>query len=365
MYSEEIIRLLLLRSMPMYFNALVVEMTSRCTARCAMCYQAAGPKGSDALGDVALAVDEVARIVREAAAIESLQPRFHLTGGEAFLDIDACISLFHVARDAGFLDLTTTTNGYWAKDPRRARSVCVRARGAGVTTVELSWDHWHLPYVSPDAVSNCIDACHETGIEVNLRLLSTRSHTFEEAISHLRPGSVERADRITCGPVFPTGRAAELDRGDLYTQGTLDDNCHTYLNLTVNARGDVFPCCAGIDQTNTYLFGNVRDRSIAAIADEMNQSPMLRTIVFGGISALVPIIERAGIPIGRDYNSICHMCWSIFSRPECVEAIQGHFRELSRQAVAMAIAELEGTPVAAAEPQEDEHAHRVYTGTAV
>lgn len=332
----------LLQYMPLYYNALVVERTSRCTARCAMCYQSAGPHGSEQIGDTTLTIDDVERLLREASTIESLAPRFHLTGGEAFIDLPGVLHLLQYARDIGFVDLTTTTNAFWAKDLARAHRIAEDLRRAGMTSMEISWDFWHQPYISSDSVSNCLVACHEAGIESNVRLLSTRSHTFEEAISLLRPEAVEVASRLTCGPVFPTGRAArELDRDDLYTQGTLDDNCHTYLNLTVNARGNVFPCCAGIDQTSEYKFGNIRETPLGEIVSAMNNSPMLRVIVFRGIRALVPAIEAAGLEVGNDYNSICHLCWSIFSSREKVAAIEQHFANLRQRAIREAISRLE------------------------
>ena len=88
-----------------------------------MCYQSAGPKGSDEMGMAKLTVPEVERIIREAAEIETITPRFHLTGGEAFLDIESMLHLVGYARDHGFLDLTTTTNAFWARTPARALEV--------------------------------------------------------------------------------------------------------------------------------------------------------------------------------------------------------------------------------------------------
>jgi MoaA/NifB/PqqE/SkfB family radical SAM enzyme len=339
---EEALReLFLLHRMPMYFNGLVVENTSQCTAKCGMCYQSSGPKGSDISGLTALTVAEIEPVIREAIKIENLQPRFHLTGGEAFLNIDDCIKLFEIARSVGYLNLSSTTNGFWAKNKSKAQEICDRICDAGVTNIELSWDYWHLDYISPEAVSNCLDACYEAGIETNLRLLATKPHSYEEALSHIRPESLAHATCISGNPVFPTGRATTIDPSDFYHAGSLDDNCHSFLNLTVNALGNIYPCCAGLDQTNLYVFGNIRDHSITDVATSMNQSPMLRTVVFQGISALIPILERKGIEVSRDTTNICSLCWSIFSRPECVAAIKEHFSESQIKALQAAIYYLE------------------------
>ena len=334
-----------LADMPLFFSGLVVENTTRCNARCAMCYQSAGPKGADTWGKAALETKEIKQLLRDAIRLETLYPRFHLSGGEAFLDIDACLELFEEARAVGFLDITTTTNAFWARTPARAREVVSRLRRAGVTSMEISWDYWHTPYVTGDAVSNCLVACAEEEIETNLRLLATRSHSYTEALDRLRPDAVACAGRITGGPVFATGRAArELDPDDFYRQTELDGNCHTVLNLTVNALGNVFPCCAGLDQTDNYVFGNIRERSIDDIVDRLERSALVRTIVFHGVASLLPLLERQGIDMGREYNGICHLCWSIFSRPECVQAIERELELATRRALHLALQRLEARP---------------------
>ena len=333
----------LLVHMPMYFNALVIETTTKCNARCAMCYQGVGPKGSDRWGTVSLTTGEVARVLRDAAGIETLRRRFHLSGGEAFLNFDDCVGLFQDARAQGFTELTCTTNAYWSHARGRALSYAMRLRAAGVTNIEVSWDEWHAPFIRPEAIDNCLIACSEVGIETTLRVLSSRRHSLEEALAALSPEALDTAGRITCGPVFPSGRAAgELDREDFYrSSGGLDGSCHSYLNLTVNQRGDVFPCCAGMDQTDLYRFGNIREESIASIAAAMNRSYMLRTIVFQGISSLDPILSAAGIELSSDYANICHKCWSIFSDEHAVRAIVAHFREMERSAVLKAVEALQ------------------------
>lgn len=341
-------------TMPLTFSSLVVESTNRCNARCGMCYQSAGPKGSDWAGKRSLSVPEIETVLRDAVRIPSLARRFHLSGGEAFLDIEGTVHLFGVAREAGFLDITAVTNAFWAKLPAQARALTRRIRDAGVTTLEISWTYWHSQWVAAEAVSNCLEACRDAGIETNLRVLTTRSHTIEEALERLRPAAAESAARITSGPVFATGRAArEIDPDDLWqTRGSLDESCHSVLNLTVNALGNVFPCCAGIDQTDTFLFGNIRDLSIVEIAERMNRSPVVRMIVFRGIRSLLPILAEAGIDIGDKFNNICHMCWSIFSRKENAQAIEAWFERASVRSLERVVRALESEIATAAASQE-------------
>lgn len=329
--AEVMLRRMMAQTMPITFNALVIERTSRCNAKCAMCYQSAGPKGSDDLGNVALSVEELTPVILTAGAIAEVQPRFHLTGGEAFLQMDDCFRLFAVARSAGFFDITSTTNAFWARTPSRAEIVMAALAKAGVTGLEVSWDIWHMPYIPASAIENCLRAARNHDIDVNLRLLTTRTHTIEEALAPIAEDALEAAQRISSGPVFPSGRASKtLNRSDLYTQGSMDDNCHSFLNLTVSANGLVAPCCAGVDQTEGLGLGNIRDEPISEIVTRMQRSPMLRALVFEGLSSFLPILERAGFdPEPEGHTSICHMCWSVFKDPQRSAAIRDYFSKLS------------------------------------
>jgi len=321
--------------MPMTWNSLVVELWTRCTARCAVCYQSAGPQGTDGKGIQSLGVDTAERVIRESAAIETLVPRFHLSGGEPFLDLEACLRLSECAREVGFLDITAVTNAFWGVPRKRALKTARALREAGVTTLEVSWDSWHRAFVPPEAVANCLDACHEWEIETNLRVLTTRSHPVAEALSWLPRPTVQRTSRITSGPAFRSGRAAlEIPEDDFYTSRSgLDWPCHGSLNLTVTADGNVYPCCAGMDQTTGYVIGNVHESSLADIAWAIDRSPIIRTVVFRGIVALADIIEARGVSVGRDYFNTCQMCRAVFSSPERVQAAVDHFVEVQGRAI--------------------------------
>ena len=315
--------LALVHEMPMSFNALVIEYTSRCNAKCAMCYQAAGPQGSDLIGKATLDVQTAERVIREAIEIETVAPRCHITGGEGFLNAGTLLHLVGVARDVGFADVTTTTNGFWARDLAHGVAMAARARKAGMTSMEISWDYWHEPYISADAVSNSLEACCDAGIEANLRILSSRSHSYADALRGLRPDVLELVGRITCAPVMPTGRGAtEVPPGDVYAQGTLDDSCHGMLNLTVNARGSVSPCCSGLDQIAEQLFGNVTERPLREIVEALDRSLLARVLVFRGVGALATMIEETGVRVDGRYTSICHQCWSMFSDTTMILALE-------------------------------------------
>src|ERR1700740_749557 len=88
--------------MPIFYHSLVIESTNVCNAKCAMCYESAGPKGSDMRGKASLAFDDIERVTWDATRITQLGRRFHFSGGEAFVNTRECLDAFQVAKDAGY-----------------------------------------------------------------------------------------------------------------------------------------------------------------------------------------------------------------------------------------------------------------------
>lgn len=320
--------------MRIQFNSLVIESTSQCNAKCDMCYQAAGPKGSDLIGRHDLDVGTVLGILDQADPAWFRERRFHLAGGEAWLRADQCRSLFESARERGFKTVSSTTNGFWARTRETATELVGLAKASGLTDLELSWDYWHQPYIDPSRVNNALHACKVHGVSSNLRILTTRDHGLHEALAALEPEAVNVATRVSSGPVFPTGRAADLlDRSTIYSSGSLEDSCHTTLNLTVNASGNVYPCCAGSDQTEALSFGNVRDDRLDEIVERMQHSLMLRTLVFNGAGTVAQLVPEATEGLLEEATGICDLCWMMFSDSQRAGAIAQHFDDAERTAL--------------------------------
>jgi len=62
------------------------------------------------LGVGAMTVDEISKVIDDATRIECMAPRFHIAGGEAWIEIPGLFRLFDYARSRGFVDVTSTTN---------------------------------------------------------------------------------------------------------------------------------------------------------------------------------------------------------------------------------------------------------------
>ena len=60
----------------------------------------------------------------------------------------------------------------------------------------------------------------------------------------------------------------------------------------------------------------------------MDNSLLLRFLVFSGAGSFVPILEDAGFKVGKDFAGLCELCSTIFSNQEMTQSIQKYFDEL-------------------------------------
>lgn len=297
------------QSAPLHFGQLVVQTTWTCTASCAMCYQSAGPNGSDDFGAAGLSLDDLEPVFTCLDEIAVLEPHFHLVGGEALIDYDKAVRLLKRARRAGFHDLTLTTNGFWGRNRSRAAAYCAGLLDAGLTQMDISWDRWRRPFISGDAIATCFEEAAALGLSARLRLLLSTEDTVESLLADIRPEAVRLACEIYCDAVAATGRAARrLTPAQVPMSRSLNATCFRDLNLTINPAGDVYPCCSGLDQTRSLQFGNIRETSLAEIVRRMDGSPLLRKIVFEGVASLLPLFPDNGARIAEDRSSICSLC---------------------------------------------------------
>jgi MoaA/NifB/PqqE/SkfB family radical SAM enzyme len=314
------------RAAPLHLGQLVVQTTWTCTASCAMCYQSAGPNGSDDFGKAGLSLTDLAPVFDGLDAIPMLEPHFHLVGGEALIAYDKALRALACARDAGFREITLTTNGFWGRNRGRAATYCAGLVEAGLTRLDISWDRWRRPFITGEAISVCIEEAAACGLPVRLRLLLSAQDAVEDLLADLRPEAVRHAGEIYCDTVAGTGRAARrLAPESIPRARSLEAACFRDLNLTINPAGDVYPCCSGLDQTRSLQFGNIREATLAEIVRRMDASPLLRRIVFDGVASLLPFLPDRGARIVEGRSSICSLCWALFSDAESVAALRRRF----------------------------------------
>jgi MoaA/NifB/PqqE/SkfB family radical SAM enzyme len=285
-----------------------------------MCYQAAGPKGSDIRGDAELDIETIQITMQQAIVLPNLQKRVHLSGGETFLNFSKAI---------GFERIGTTTNAFWAVNRAVAEHRTRLLAEAGLNYFEVSIDFWHLPYVKVERVRNLLYAARRCGVTVILRTLSSKRHHLAEILGYFEPADLLHV-LVGNGRVHPVGRGSSKEIADQVYPGNTEGCCEAVLNLTVSPSGYVYPCCAGADMTTSLASGKVTESSLADIVFRMETDRMLRQLIHEGPATLVRTIEQLGYKeaLKKDYTSICHLCWDIFRQDDLSGALREHFDDV-------------------------------------
>jgi MoaA/NifB/PqqE/SkfB family radical SAM enzyme len=310
------------------FHSLVLETTDRCNAKCGMCYQSAGPHGSDVRGDAHLPLSVSLRVLEEASRLPEVGSRVHVSGGEAFIYYAEVLEMFRRAKELGFANIGSTTNGFWATNPATADLRCRELVDVGLDYLEVSLDYWHLPYISLDRIRTLLAASRSAGIKIILRVLSSRKHHLDAVLAHFDARDLLHVT-IANGRVHPVGRAAaEVPTEEIYFEEPLGC-CESMLNLTIAPNGNVYPCCAGADMTDAMASGNVLRESLADALFTMKTDRTIREVIHAGSGSLIPIIADLGFAdrLQPKHSSICHLCWDIFKDAELAAALRRHFQE--------------------------------------
>ena len=318
--------------LPLKFESLVIETTNWCNAKCDICYQSTGPKGKDENGIIELDINSIHKILADAIEIKNLKKHLHVSGGEAFKNASKLKRIFECADDLGFEEISATTNAFWAKDPERASNTISELKKCGLSRLEISWDYWHGRYVEQESIKNCLISCRRENVYSILRILHTKSHKSSSIISKFNPEELRLPNEIFCSPVILTGRAGtHIQPTDSFKCGSLDSCCYGALNLTINSEGSVFPCCSGLDQSDHIDFGNIHKESIDKIVEKMEQSLLLKILVFRGPGALLQLIKETSECISsQKLDSACHLCTQLFNDKITTESIKSKIDSIEK-----------------------------------
>ena len=310
------------------FHALVLEISYRCTAECAICYQSAGPRGSTCRGDAHLPLPTAKRLIQEAYDLPELAAdRVHISGGEAFLYYSELLELYKCAKSTGFFHIGSTTNGFWALNRQVAEQKMRELAEAGMSYLEVSFDHWHLPFTPVERIKCLLWAARRVGTRIMLRTLSSRTHNLG-AILRLLSSEDMLNIQIGNSAAAPVGRGAQhIMIGDVYGRMSSVSSCDTSLNLTISPSGDVYPCCAGSEMCSSLSVANIHRDTLARAVLKIRTDHMIRQLIHKGVGACSDILKSLGYGdrLLPDYVSMCHMCWDIFRQDDLCNVLRSYF----------------------------------------
>lgn len=132
--------------------------TLTCNARCDHCITLAGPKVRRKM-----TLADAMRVVHRVASVPALDG-IVFTGGENFIHKDELLQLVTECTALG-VKSEVITNAFWAIDVPAAVRCLEPFRDAGLATLRISIDRYHLPYVAISRVHAALEAMREVGFE--------------------------------------------------------------------------------------------------------------------------------------------------------------------------------------------------------
>lgn len=297
-----------LPGIPPFQGMLSFAVTLRCNLRCKHCIMSADAQGLD-MDPVVLRgwLEEAAQIKRIKAVC--------FTGGEPFLVYNTLKEASSLAHDLGF-KVSMVTNGYWATSMPRAMELLKGLSHLDLMTI--SFDRYHLEFLSLETLKTAIRAGQEAGIHTDIRVsfLDDEEKDMDEA-ARLLEGALDR-EKITAQPIMRAGRAAsELDR-EKFHSFELDIPCVNASRPLVHPDGAMHVCCGPaytLPYDNPLWLGNARQTSLTQVAEEAQYNLALQIIRSQGPYHLWKMVRGDDLEDLKRYDTtnLCSFCMSIMS----------------------------------------------------
>ncbi len=293
-------------------------LTYKCTAACDDCCFECTPKRSETLplGHALRAIDELGEI----SSLRGIT----FSGGECFLRYHDMIAIAKRAREKG-LRVKCVTNAYWATNAKVATKKLQPLMDAGLGTLEVSTDDYHVPYVPFDRAAHALEAAHALGLETHV-IVVYDSHTR-------RLGDVLRELKLTFDPdvarefaALPVGFAKDrIPPERLVADNTprLRPCADIGRRPSITPRGEVYSCCSVAGCTPPLRLGAVGEDSLADLFEHSNFDALSTVLSLDGPAALAKIAAaEIGFDADRPFVDECHLCHALLSDDAIVRRLK-------------------------------------------
>jgi hypothetical protein len=302
----------------MDLRRLEFTLTRKCNSQCTYCQASAGPSRNGVMS-----VMDGRNYLTEAVKVADLKS-FLVFGGEPMLYPVQTIAIFKKARDLNIPIIEMLTNEAWGEDRQRAQRLAKKLKIAGLNTLGISVDAFHLEHIPLEYPRNAARASLETGIEkvvwnvAVLESLNAANH-YDRMTAHvlkeLEPEGIEAHVHrvVAAGRALQTipqhFRKTKLDgpcEGETPMENTLTNpQC-----LTIEPSGSVDVCW-------DLPIANARETPLSCIISQYDwkKNSMIRVLVEEGPMELLKRNEPiAGSLDKSEYINKCHLCVEVRRR---------------------------------------------------
>jgi hypothetical protein len=246
---------------------------------------------------------------------------FLVFGGEPMLYPARAIAIFKKAHKMKIPVIEMLTNGTWGRDKKRAKALAKNLKDAGLNTLGISVDAFHLEYIPLEYPRQAAQASLMAGIEKvvwNVAVLESLSaenrydKMTAQILKELEPVGIEaHVHKVTAA-----GRALETIpqffqrvplEGPCEGETPMENTLTNPQSLTIEPSGSVEVCWH-------LSIGNAKETPLDRIINEYDwqKMPMVKVLVEEGPMGLLKEVEPLVGPFNKDlYVNKCHLCVEI------------------------------------------------------
>ena len=299
----------------MDLKRLEFTLTRKCNSQCIHCQADASP-----LRKGVMQVKDAYNYLAEANAVTDLES-FMIFGGELMLYPKRAIAIFNKASQFRIPKIEMITNGVWGKNKATAEKLAVKLKTAGLNTINISVDAFHLQFIPLEYPRNAALASLKAGIENvkwNVALIESVNASNEydkktaQILKTLQPIELE-AGTVR---IVPAGRAIQNLR-QYFQPTTLYGPCeeeplegNTLINpesITIEPSGSANICW-------NLPIGNAKNVPLRQLITEYDwrRNPITRILVEEGPTGLLKLPEARDYQFQEEqYINKCHLCTEI------------------------------------------------------
>jgi MoaA/NifB/PqqE/SkfB family radical SAM enzyme len=293
-----------------------IILTENCNMSCAHCCQMSGPKVKSRM-----TVEEALEFID---FISKKEPKFlGISGGEVFLIREDLKTVIGYAKNRGVPMIGCVSNCSWARNYKVAHEILSEVKQAGLDALAISFDDFHLPFITLDKIKNAIKACVDLGIHARLHVVVTKeTNDLNYYLSQLGDLAkyLSSSEEILA---MPSGRALlEIPKEDfIYTEGIPTGKCPSE-TFTVTPNKKIQYCCSGFgtvhSKTAPLQIGDLNESTYEEIFELSNVKPLFKVIREKGPQAFIPEIIESGLEdkLFKNYVNVCHLCTEILNDSE-------------------------------------------------
>ena len=283
-------------------------ITAQCNAACMHCSKSYGPTRTEALS-----VDEIIRLMDEAAAIDDGQPLcFDITGGEPFLQFDRLVAIVKHGGTLG-AEISCMTNAFWARNDEIAARKLTLLKDAGPSSLGVSASRFHQQFVPLHRVQRALKIAMRLGVLTELKAAVTLQDLKPAgAVSHWN-GQVS-TDLINMFPVLPHLRDGQtLPEEEYYREPGIPHHQCPGDAVCVDFNGIARSCCS-LGTENTFLrIGDTRQSPLKEIHQTFENAGKQRILREQGPIEFArgAIAAGMGHRLRKAYAGPCDLCMHI------------------------------------------------------